>query len=384
MPEPADDTSILIVDDNPANLDLLAQILRTRGYRTRAVPSGAMAIESIRLAPPDLVLLDIKMPGMDGYETCQAIKADPDLREIPVIFISALDDAWDKVRAFQVGGVDYLTKPLYAEEVLVRVRHQVLLQRMKQELVAHARSLEDANMKLLEMDRMKERFTAMLVHDLRSPLTAISTAMTMIEEERQIPIGQVIQLAKRSLQNIFDMINDLMEVFRTSGSELRIDLEPVRIASIVQWTCEERKPEAARKEIRLELELPPSMPEVQADMALVERMLGNLLGNAIKFTSSGGSVRVTAEEERGSGVEQHQRWLALRVKDTGRGIPPDKLPFIFDPFMQVMRQDTGLGFGLGLAIVQRIMAAHKGRVTVQSQEGVGSTFSLLFPLPAED
>lgn len=98
MSEPADEAAILIVDDNPANLDLLAQMLRTRGYRTRAVPSGAMAIESARFAPPDLVLLDIKMPGLDGYETCQAFKADPELREIPVIFISALDDAWDKVR----------------------------------------------------------------------------------------------------------------------------------------------------------------------------------------------------------------------------------------------------------------------------------------------
>ena len=383
MSEPADEAAILIVDDNPANLDLLAQMLRTRGYRTRAVPSGAMAIESARFAPPDLVLLDIKMPGLDGYETCQAFKADPELREIPVIFISALDDAWDKVRAFQVGGADYLTKPFYAEEVLVRVRHQVLLQRMKQELIARARTLEEANLKLLEMDKMKERFTAMLVHDLRSPLTAISTAVSMIEEERQIPIGQVVQLAKRSLQNIFDMINDLMEVFRTSGSELRVDLEPARIVSIIQWTCEERQPEAAKKGICLALEMPPSLPEVQADIALVERMLGNLLGNAIKFTPPGGSVQVTAEEEQGSGVEQSQRWLALRVKDTGRGIPPDKLPFIFDPFMQVMRQDTGLGFGLGLAIVQRIMAAHKGRVTVQSQEGVGTTFSLLFPLPPE-
>ena len=383
MQETMQEASILIVDDNPANLDLLAQILRTRGYRTRAVPSGAMAIESARLSPPDLILLDIKMPGLDGYETCRILKTDKGLQGIPVIFISALDDAWDKVRAFEVGGADYLTKPFYAEEVLVRVRHQVLLERMKRELVERARTLEEANLKLLEMDKMKERFTAMLVHDLRSPLTSISTAMDMIDEGRPIPIGQVVQLAKRSLQNILDMINDLMEVFRTSGRELCLELEVIQLAEVTRWTCQDKQPEAARKRIDLELDLPAGLPEVHVDVPLVERMLNNLLGNAIKFTPEGGRVQVVLEEERGTGVEQGRRWLALRVKDTGRGIPPEKLPFIFDPFMQVMRQDTSLGFGLGLAIVQRVMAAHKGRVSVQSQEGIGSTFSLLFPLPPE-
>lgn len=379
MPEGTENPLILIVDDNPANLDLLAQVLRASRYHVRAVPSGRLALESARISPPELILLDIKMPEQDGYQVCRILKADEALREIPVIFISALDDAWDKVKAFQVGGADYLTKPFQTEEVLARVGYQVQLRRAQRQLVEYTRSLELANLKLLEVDKLKQGLTAMLVHDLRSPLQGIALILDLYREEQQIP-ASMLQAAERSIQDMSALMNDLMEVFRGAGAELPVTFESVDLCEIIRQICNANLPVAASQKIRLDLELPSDLPAVQADQRLLARALGNLLGNAIKYTSPGGRVLVTAEEISGTGLEQGLRWVALHVKDSGRGIPPEEIPFIFDPFHQVMATDASLGFGLGLTIVQRIMAAHKGRATVQSQLGIGTVFTLLFPL----
>jgi signal transduction histidine kinase len=382
MPEPGDDASVLVVDDNPANLDLLAQILGARGYRVRAVPSGAMALSSARLSPPDLILLDIKMPDLDGYATCQALKAEAATRDIPVIFISALDEAWDKVKAFQAGGSDYLTKPFYAEEVLVRARHQILLRRLQASLQERSASLAAANLELLELGKFKERFTAMVVHDLRSPLTSIGVILEALPLQADPAARERLAgLGQQALRNLLDLVNNLMEVSRGTEREIQVQAEPVRLPDLVQWAREAFLPQLEARRLRLDLAVAPDLPVLQADPKLVQRAVGNLVGNAIKFTPVGGEIGLHVGVLACYGVEERRSWLALSVKDSGRGIPEQELPFIFDPFHQVRVKDGNAGFGLGLAIVQRIMAAHRGRATVQSREGAGSTFTLLFPLP---
>lgn len=366
---------VLIIDDNPVNLDLLGTLLRGAGCITRAAISGRRGLEVARLAPPDLVMLDINMPEMDGYETCRKLKLDFDLCDIPVIFISALDDSLDKVRAFQAGGADYVTKPFQAEEVLARVRHQFTLSRLQQELRERNRTLEEANLKLREAERMRAGFTAMLVHDLRSPLTSIGLALGIYEEEGLIP-PRTLEGCQQALAKILGLVQDLLEVFRGEGSDMPLQLEPTEPAAFFDVVKGHFHPEAEHKGIDFDCTLGELPAQVRIDPLRLERAFSNLLGNALKFTPPGGRIELRAVIEAEAGL----RWLRAEVSDTGRGIPPALLPFIFEPYYQTADEDRKTGVGLGLAIVKRIIVAHQGRLEVANREGGGTTFILRLPI----
>lgn len=371
---------LLIVDDNPANLDLLGRILRQRGYKVRALPSGPLALESARMAVPDLVMLDITMPGMDGYATCQAFKAEPALAPVPVIFISALDEAVDKVKAFGAGGADYVAKPFQAEEVLARVEHHLKLRTLQKELEARNQVLEEANAKLQELDRMKEGFTAMLVHDLKTPMTLLGLALDIYAEEGAIP-DRTLEQCRRGLQRTVEILGDLLDVFRSDAQNIPLSPEPLSPSLFLRACGDTFVPMARQRGVALKVEDPGSLPLIMADPGRLDRVLSNLLSNALKFTAEGGVITLRAGLKEGEGVDQGLRWVAFQVSDTGRGIPANQLPYIFDPYRQTQAADSQAGSGLGLAIVQRIVAAHGGRIHVQSQVGVGTTF--LVELPAQ-
>ncbi|HJV38650.1 MAG TPA: hybrid sensor histidine kinase/response regulator [Geothrix sp.] len=368
---------ILIVDDNAANLDLLGAVLRERQYRVRAVPSGAMALAAARRHPPELVMLDVNMPGMDGYETCEAFKQDPVLARIPIIFISALDDPLDKVRAFRVGGRDYVTKPFSAEEVLVRVEHQVNLGRLQRELEIQNQNLLDANFKLKEVNTLKTNFTTMLVHDLRSPLTVLGL---VLERLREGSAGDgALDKAEASVGRIKTLLDEMLEIYRSESGQLPMEFGEIDPGPWLKALMSPYPLRAASAGLEFQVAIPEGLPTIRGDVSKLDRVLVNLVDNAFKFTPRGGAVRMEAGVEFGSGVEAGLRFLRLSVIDTGRGIPAGDLPYIFDPFRQSERSDASKGVGLGLAIVQRLVAAHKGQIRAQSQVGFGSSFSILLP-----
>jgi two-component system sensor histidine kinase/response regulator len=369
---------ILIVDDNPANLDLLGAVLRERQYRVRAVPSGAMALEAARRHPPELVMLDVNMPGMDGYETCEAFKKDPALVRIPIIFISALDDPLDKVKAFKVGGRDYVTKPFSAEEVLVRVEHQVNLGRLQRELEIQNQNLADANLKLKEVNTLKTNFTTMLIHDLRSPLTVIGLVLEKLRGGSSSSDG-ALDKAEASCTRIKALLDEMLEIYRSDTGQIPIEFGEIDPAPWLATLLAPYQLRAASAGVEFQLAIPEELPLIRGDQQKLDRVLVNLVDNAFKFTPRGGAVRVETGIEFGSGVEAGLRFLRLSVVDTGRGIPAGDLPFIFDPFRQTERADASRGVGLGLAIVQRLVAAHRGQIRAQSQVGFGSNFSVLLP-----
>jgi len=369
---------ILIVDDNAANLDLLGAVLRERQYRVRAVPSGAMALEAARRHPPELVMLDVNMPGMDGYETCEAFKKDSSLARIPIIFISALDDPLDKVKAFRVGGRDYVTKPFSAEEVLVRVEHQVNLGRLQRELEIQNQNLLDANLKLKEVNTLKTNFTAMLIHDLRSPLTFLGLVLDNLRNGMPSR-EELLAKSEVAFARIKTLLDEMLEIYRSESGMLPMEFGEIDTAPWLVGLVAPYRFRAASAGLEFQVALADGLPVLRGDRLKLERALVNLLDNAFKFTPRGGAVRVEAGIEFGSGVEAGLRFLRLSVIDTGRGIPAEDLPFIFDPFRQAERSDAGRGVGLGLAIVQRLVAAHRGQVRAQSQVGLGSNFSLLLP-----
>ena len=182
-PPPTTPPDILVVDDTQANLQLLTGMLKERGYKVRPVPTGKLALQAARSAPPDLILLDINMPELDGYEVCAQLKRDERTREVPVLFISALNETMDKVLAFGVGGLDYITKPFQFEEVDARVAAHLKLRRLQVELAARNHDLQQTNAELRRLQDLRDNLTQMIVHDLRSPLAGVFGTFELIASE---------------------------------------------------------------------------------------------------------------------------------------------------------------------------------------------------------
>ena len=240
-----DQGGILIVDDQPANLAMLSKLLVTEGYKVRAVSSGERALEAARLIPPDCVLLDVAMPGMDGYATCEAFRADPRLAPVPIIFLTAFDDAAHKLRAFQVGGRDYVSKPFQIEEVLARVSVQMRLVRLEGELRRQNATLLDANAKLQEVHQLKSRVTAMLVHDVRSPLTVIGCIL-----DGPIDPGALSD-AREAYEKIRRMLADMLELNRSeSGSPPPMNA-PVSLNALLKPVIAAARHLAREKQVEL-------------------------------------------------------------------------------------------------------------------------------------
>ncbi len=223
--------NVIVVDDTPANLQLLTGMLKERGYKVRPVPSGKLALQAAKNDPPDLILLDIMMPEMDGYEVCERLKADEKLREISVIFISALNETMDKVRAFGVGGVDYVTKPFQFEEVDARVSTHLELQRQR-------RKLKENYEQLRRLEELRDNLVHMVVHDLRNPLTGISGFLDLalaLEKETLTEDGlEYLQTAKRSTTAVIDMVSAVLDVSKMEAGEMKLHLvecDLVRIAA---------------------------------------------------------------------------------------------------------------------------------------------------------
>ncbi|OYT73012.1 MAG: hypothetical protein CFK52_03100 [Chloracidobacterium sp. CP2_5A] len=284
---------------------------------------------------------------------------------------------------------------LRAAEVTLTTSFNEQLKKANQELSASLQSLEEArreaelqrteaeaaNARLMELDRIKSDFTAMLVHDLRSPLAAVKGTLELIEDLLPDIDPDLLTLVKASqdnLQRTLDLITDLLEMSRSESQALKLNLELLDLVPMLR-ACSDNIRLSAPDPPRLIVELPPALPAVAGDARKLERVFMNLLSNAVKFTSPNGSVTVAAREIAGEGVEAGLSFVEVSITDTGPGIPPAELPFLFDPYRQGSQGKGKVGFGLGLAIVKRIVAAHDGNIAVKSQVGVGSAFTVTLP-----
>jgi signal transduction histidine kinase len=352
IPKPSHVPNILIVDDTPANVLLLVRMLAARGYRTQSVPSGKEALLAARIAPPDLVLLDITMPDMNGYEVCEQMKADPLLKEIPVIFISALSETIDKVKAFQVGGVDYVTKPFQFEEVYARVQTHLQLRRL---------------------EKLRDDLTHMVVHDLRNPLSTIFLFLDILETKEAKNLSDTVRkyamLARLSAEDIRDMISSILDVSKIGAGEMKLQHEPCDLAVLIRALPAVTRPLPGNRTVTLEV--PASDLTVAADAGLIRRVFENLLSNALRYTPSGGDIRIAVTP---SGSE-----VRVAITDAGPGIAPEFHQRIFEKFGQVEDQNNRLGTGLGLTFCKMAVEAHGGRIGVESEVDKGSTFWFTLP-----
>lgn len=369
---PAIPEDILIVDDQPANLELLSRLLTRSGYQVRGVTGGERAIEAALLHRPDCILLDIKMPGLDGLSTCAVLRSKPSLEGVPILFLTAHADEEHKLSSFRAGGSDYITKPFNLEEVQARVRHHLRLAQLERELRERNQALAKANAELQAAAQLKARLTAMLVHDLRSPLTVIGLAL---EDPAQATLAD----AREAQAKLVRLTADMLELSRVAHAESQRVLKPVELDGLLSRVGHASQALAAQKEVTVLVE-PLAHLEVAGDEGQLDRVFSNLMDNALKFTPPNGRITLSLGTEVGEGVESGLRFAAARVQDTGLGIPPEDLPYVFDAYHQAPEGREKGGFGLGLAIVARIVAEHGGRIRTQSQLGVGTEFRVLLPL----
>jgi len=364
---------LLVVDDTPTNLDLLAAIMEAAGHSVRTAASGEEALRSVREDRPELILLDIMMPGMDGYETCRRLKADPALADIPVIFISALDRPLDKVRALSVGGVDYVSKPIHVQEVRARVATHLRLARLRRELETRNRELETSNATQRELEAQRDSLVHMLVHDMRSPLTTMLMSLEVLRDELGSGLDQEqledIDSVLRATKTLARMADEILDVNRIEQADMPIERRPCDLREVATAGLSLMGSLATD---RVVVEHPEHAVILEADPGLLQRVVANLVSNALKHTPEATPIRIAV---RRSG--EHAR---LEVQDEGPGIPGKHRELIFEKFGQVRSgARRRRSPGLGLAYCKLVVEAHGGRIGVDSELGVGSTFWLELP-----
>ena len=372
---------ILIVDDIPANIQLLSQLLIENGYKVRKLISGERALKAVELQAPDLILLDIKMPGMDGYEVCRQLKASEATCDIPIIFISALDDVFDKVKGFEAGGADYIIKPFEPVEVLARVSAQLKMQRLQQQLRCANVQLAAQNVQLSQEIQERQQAEANLrmllhavSHDLRSPLSGMSlllrsrlndAASNIVIDRRTVEV--MVQSCSRQLQ----LIESLTATQQFDVKSASLAMKPLSLPTLVQNILIERLPILNQHRVKVKQLFAADLPLVNADAQQLWRVFGNLIDNAVKYNQSGFILTVEAKKE-GERVR-------CTVADNGSGISPQQCARLFEPYTRGVGVSLRQGLGLGLYICRQIVEAHGGEIGVDSELGKGARFWLTLP-----
>ena len=371
-------SSILIVDDKPENLRLLANILKERGYTVRPLRDGRMVMPSALSSHPDLILLDIMMPEMDGYEVCRQLKANSHTAYIPVIFISALDEVADKVKAFSVGGVDYIAKPFQAEEVIARVETHLSIRQLQKEL-EHAREAAEA------ANRAKSNFLANMSHEIRTPLSAVMGFLALTLEDKALaPLHcRNLTTAYMAANNLLTIINDILDISKLESGRIELEEQPFDLRQMIQDILRAFEIKSREKALMLSFWIHPDLPRYfMGDSMRIRQILVNLVGNAIKFTKRG-YVKLEVREQKST---DSITCLHFSVSDSGIGIPQDRLNKIFEPFTQADGSTSRKygGTGLGTTISRQLAEFMGGEIWAESEVGKGSTFHFSIYLePAE-
>ncbi len=376
-------TPILVVDDDQRNVRLMESILRSNGYVVSKAFDGEEALRLVDSEKPDLVLLDVMMPKMSGFEVCQRLKGRYETRLLPIIMVTALNALEDKVQALEIGADDFLSKPINKVELLAKVRATLRVKSLQDEVERHKRQLEERNQELVRMQGFKESMTQMVVHDLKNPLAGIMGNIQLMQLQRpQMTEGRLEELLSRtqeSSRQLMRMILNILDIGKLEEQKMPIHLEPVSLHDVVQENVADLTSLSARDRIRLENRVSTDLPMVRADRELVGRIVANLLNNAFKHTPSDGQVVVDARQDGDD--------LVLTVEDTGEGIPEDLLPFIFEKFVagdSMSGRRRMYDSGLGLTFCKLAVQSHRGRIWVKSRAGQGTTVFVALPLRASD
>ncbi|MGE0085166.1 MAG: response regulator [Desulfococcaceae bacterium] len=365
---------ILIVDDNSKNIQVVGNLLTQEGYPSAFALSGRQALEICRHDCFDLILLDIMMPGMDGFEVCECLKKQDETKDIPVIFLTAKTDTDSVVKGFDLGAYDYVTKPFIGRELLARVRTQLYIKSLNDELKKRYEKIQ-------QLEVMRETLTNMIIHDLKNPLSGISGYAHLLQMNPAVAAdpkafvhaGSILN----STQTMLDMIMAILDVSKIESGQMDLNIEDTDIRNALRQAVEGLTPLLKESCVRLKINLSGNIPDLRADSEILRRILVNLMGNAIHFSPADSHITFSALPE---GAE-----VRISVSDEGPGIPEEFREKIFEKFKQI---DSGSGkkkysTGLGLTFCKMAVEAMGGQIGVDSEPGNGSTFWFRLPATGE-
>ena len=372
---------IMAVDDNPANLKLLEGMLRQQGYQVRSFPRGRLALAAAAENPPELILLDINMPEMNGYEVCELLKSNEKLARIPVIFLSALGETGDKVKAFQSGGVDYVTKPFQLEEVQARVETHIELQRLQRALQVENDHLEevvglrtselaDANARLRVLDRTKSDFLNLISHEFRTPLNGLlGVGELLLEESCNGAEGDELRdLFERSRTRIIAILDDAMLLTQMEMEGGAFPSNRLCLAPILRVAIEQASGFAQSRQVALQ-PVPSDLGFVLGERDLLTRAMQALIETAVKFSEEGETVRLACQAVEDS--------VAITIESRGLTIPDAVIPKFFDIFTIGEALTPGGDLGLGPSVAFRILSLFGGSVKVANQIPAGIRLTIV-------
>ena len=366
---------ILVVDDTEDNLDLLEFALKRKPVRMIRATSGKECLVVAEEKKPDIILLDIQMPEMDGFETIKRLRANPATAKIPVIFLTAQrKDADSIATGLALGAEQYLTKPIDTDELLVRTKMLIELKRAQAEL-----------------ERTKSDFMAMLVHDLRSPLIGVKSVIELLQDSgKGSPLNddhfELLNSAHASSKKLLELISDFLDLSKYEAGTTSFDRRKVPVSHFIEPVLRQMDIQFKQRMVKLVRSVPDNLPNVFVDASKTEQVVMNLLSNALKFTKGGGTISIDAvpysEDFETAEGRKTKRYVRISITDHGVGIPAEELSLLFERYRQtssskIVKQK---GTGLGLVICKLIVEAQGGRVSVESEPGKQTTFSFLLPV----
>jgi two-component system, sensor histidine kinase and response regulator len=364
---------ILVVEDKQDNIDLISYFLKPQNYEIQVAMNGETAIEMITKSPPDIILLDIMLPRMNGFEVCERIKKDPKTRFIPVIMITALKELKDKIHSLEVGADDFITKPFENVELLTRVKSLLRIKKYHDQL-------EQKNKELLRMDQFKDELAHLIVHDMKNPIFVIQGNLQMmgmgLNEPNSNVLKKYVDRIERSTQNLLRMVLNLIDIAKIESGEMKLNRELVKLNDLIERCVKKisEYPENSSKNIVLDMS--SDVPMTSMDNSVIERVLDNIITFAVSNINNEGNVEINTSFENDT--------ICCQIKDDGVRIPEEYQNSIFEKFSQVEIKNEGyrVGRGLGFTYSRLAIEAHNGKIYLDNQTNIGNNFIIHIPIQA--
>lgn len=420
---PSSSYTLLLVDDNPTNLGVLFETLRDSEFRLLVAEDGEAALEQVQYVKPDIILLDVMMPRMNGFETCQRLKANPNTQDIPVIFMTALDETVDKVKGLSIGGVDYITKPIQFEEVLARVRVHLKLYTLQQQLQSQNQQLQAEIQERQQAERSLQLMVRAVSHDLKNPVTGMLMVLHNLlkssspeqpaehsrSSSQERSASNTVAIARPILERMVEsaerqlsLINSLLDIHNLTPAESEsepanpaasqphvvLQRKSLSLHAVVSSVVQDLEPLLQKNQVHLDVQVPETLPFISGDSNQLWRVFENLITNAIKHNPPGIEVAIAAQPQippdssvvttsiSATAAEFIQCW----IKDNGNGIPLDDQPQLFELYRRGSAHHRSPGIGLGLYLCRQIIEAHGGSIELHSIPGQGTTFGFSLPI----
>ncbi|MGQ1909570.1 hybrid sensor histidine kinase/response regulator [Marinifilum sp. RC60d5] len=367
---PGKTPTVLVVDDNPNNLKIVALTLRELNFKIVIATNGKDALNLVGRTNPDLILLDIMMPEMDGFEVCKILKSKKENENLPIIFLTAVGEKSKIVKGFELGGVDYITKPFNKEELIIRIKTHLELKFTRDELQETSDHLSDLN-------KLKDKMFSVIGHDLRGPLGNIKMTLDFLDKDffeyGSDDYKETMKTLVQSSEDVSELLENLLGWAKSQSGVLKFHPEDIVLEELVESTYFMFKNNLNMKKISFSPKIKEKL-KVHTDTYMLKMVLKNIVSNAIKFTPEGGDISISTDNINGD--------FRIVISDTGVGIPAEDLPKLFNENEHLSTYGTNgeSGSGLGLKVANNFAEKMQGKILVESEAGKGSKFILELPI----